>query len=350
MSPLTPSIDGRRMSQKWANLVDVSWRRRRLSNGIEEDEAETMIFSSGTRTDGSPLQYGESEYAFLDRCADSYFAEVRRVMEEWMLEVPPEHRVSMERSLASSDDAFQSAFWELYLHEAYRRSGYEIKIHPDLPDSPRHPDFLLSSGDDQFYLEAVRVGRSRSEIADEKRLDVVKRVVNRIPADQFIVSLTTYTIGSRSLPTGRLRDALRKWLGGLDPNVVASLAKAGIGFSGLPELQWTNDDWSLEFHALPLKSEARGRPTGLLGVQGPGEAVIVDNVTGIGRALEIKAAAYGPLDLPLVIAVLSNTVYPTRLYEIENALYGISSYRPTESPDHPESLFRSEERRGGKEG
>ena len=41
-------------------------------------------------------------------------------------------RNALRSRLRSGDNtAFESAFWELYLHEAHRRLGYRITVHPE---------------------------------------------------------------------------------------------------------------------------------------------------------------------------------------------------------------------------
>ena len=49
---------------------------------------------------------------------------------------------------------FESAFWELYLHELHSRLGFRVDVHPPGPRTT-HPDFLLTRGSERFYLEAV---------------------------------------------------------------------------------------------------------------------------------------------------------------------------------------------------
>ena len=105
-------------------------------------------------------------------------------------------------------------------------------------------------------------------------------------------------------------------------------------------MPWNDDGWSLIFHALPLREEARGKERSALGMMGPGEATVVDNLSGSRRVLDSKHGKYGVLDAPLVVAVLSNTEYPTRDYEIEQALFGISARRPAESVEYPDSMFQ----------
>lgn len=107
----------------------------------------------------------------------------------------------------------------------------------------------------------------------------------------------------------------------------------------LPEFGWDDDGWSLVFEAIPLGSWARGVPRPALGMMGSGEAAVVDNLSGLTRVLDSKRSKYGPLDAPLVIAVQSNTDIPTRDYEVEQALFGVSSRRPLETAKGEGHLF-----------
>ena len=94
------------------------------------------------------------------------------------------------------------------------------------------------------------------------------------------------------------------------------------------------------FDALPLRSEAVGKDLSLIGMRGPGEAQVVDNVSGILRVLDSKVRKYGQLDSPLVIAVMSNTTYPTKDYEVGQALFGISATYPFEAVEEPVGMYR----------
>ena len=181
-----------------------------------------------------------------------------------------------------------------------------------------------------FYLEAVAVGRSDNEVAEDHRLDQVHRVLSEMKVEEFVLSMWAYGIGPRPLATKKLRRELEAWRMALDPDKVtaAALSSPHPGFDQLPEFVWEDDEWSLVFHAIPLAEWARGTPRSALGMMGPGEATIVDNVTGIRRVLSSKRGKYGHLDAPLVIAIQSNTDHPTDDDDVENAVYGVSPLRP----------------------
>ncbi len=74
----------------------------------------------------------------------------------------------------------ESAFWELYLHEAYLRSGYAVTIHPPLAGTGRHPDFLVEGQGTRFYLEAVQACATADETRQNKLLEDVHRLLDAI--------------------------------------------------------------------------------------------------------------------------------------------------------------------------
>lgn len=303
---------------------------------------EAKVFDELTRTDATPARHNEGRFAFLNRSASKYFQHVRDLIEDWFNHLPPSAKGDIRGALRADDRQMESAFWELFLHEAYRCSGYQIEVHPDTPSRTTRPDFKLTRESESFYLEAVSVGQAATAIAEDRRLHEVHQILADLQIQDFALELSTYTVGPRPLATKRLRQELRSWVARLDPDAViaSAAARTSIGFDALPSFDWEDEDWRLEFHALPLKEDVRGRSRSALGMLGPGEAVVVDNVTGISRALDSKRNKYGQLDAPLVVAVLSNTMIPTKDYEFEQAFYGVSPFRPQQSLHHPESLFR----------
>ncbi|WP_456845659.1 hypothetical protein [Cellulomonas sp. P5_C6] len=300
---------------------------------MQQDTGQS-VFDTISRTDAAPRRHGESSYAFLNRSASRYFLEVRALIEDWYAHVPPGHRASLRGGLTGEDAAFRSAFWELYLHEAYRRSGYGVEIHPRVPAGGRRPDFRLTRGEEKFYLEAVSVGQDPSHVAENERLSQVYRVLSKMTIQDFFLGLDVFTIGARPLNTRHLRAAIRRWLATLEVGPIAARAAVDApALPVLPELPWHEDGWHLLITAWPLAEHARGADRRALGMFGPGRASGVDNITGIRRVLDAKVDRYGLLDAPLVIAVQSSTEFPTRDYEFESALYGLGTERPPKAGD-----------------
>ncbi|MBV9660426.1 MAG: hypothetical protein JO337_04650 [Acidimicrobiales bacterium] len=303
---------------------------------------EIKVFDDLPRTDATPARHNEGRFAFLNRSASQYFERVRDLIEDWFSHLPQAAKNDLRGALRADDRQMESAFWELFLHEAYRCSGYEIEIHPDIPGRPTRPDFRMTRDGESFYLEAVSVGQAPTAIAEDRRLQDVHQILNDLEVQDFALELSTYTVGTKALATKRLRQTLKAWLDGLDADTVARSVetRTSAGFDALPSLDWDDEGWYLEFHALPLKEEARGKARSALGMLGPGEAVVVDNVTGIRRALDSKKNKYGQLDAPLVVAVLSNTIYRRRTMSSSRPSTGSRHTDPTKALFAPTASFR----------
>lgn len=288
------------------------------------------LFSTRVRDDFTPMRAGEGPFSFYDRSATKYAAYVRELLDGWLRHVPSDKRHELVQTLKGAEDAFESALWELYLHEGFRRSGYGIEIHPAV-QGPNRPDFCVEGPHGRIYVEAIRVGRSTLQVGDDRRLADVHRVLEELRVTRFSIGVEHFAIGPSTLATKRLKAHLRAWLATLDPTAVIERYDRSAGaFDWAPTTTWTDAGWRLEFQALPLKAEVADEEHSALGMRGPGEAEIVDNVSGIRRALDRKRKRYGVLNAPLTIAVLSNTTYPTKDYEAEQALFGETQRRPND--------------------
>lgn len=207
--------------------------RRSLGSAVAP--SAFLVFADIPRTDARPMQHGEGRFAFLNRSASVYFGHVRDLIEDWASHYPVAHRPGLLGALRADHAQFESGFWELFLHEGYRRSGFEIEIHPEIDGRTTRPDFLVQHGDESFYLEAVSVGRDPREVAEDRRLEAVYRVLSDMRVADFTIEVSHYGIGPQPLSTRQLRDALRGWLASLDPDEVAAFASASlaVGFGSL---------------------------------------------------------------------------------------------------------------------
>jgi hypothetical protein len=100
----------------------------------------------------------EDSFSFLNRVSTPFWEEVRRVTEERFSRYPASGAEDLRNAFRSRlPGQHHAAWWELYLHELFRRLGYEIEIHPELADSSKTPDFLLQKGEARLYVEAAAV-------------------------------------------------------------------------------------------------------------------------------------------------------------------------------------------------
>lgn len=200
------------------------------------------------RKDRSPRRPNESSYGFLNRSGSDFFAPVRELWQRWVDALPVDDRPGVVGNLSSGDDdAFQSAFWELYLHQLLTGSGCEVELHPDVPGTSKHPDFLVHAPQ-PFYLEAVSVGVAPEKRTSERRLRDVEAILDSTRVDGWTLSFNWHRIGPQPLRATRLRNRLIAWLHGLDRS------EADNEYADRPVFCYDEDGWKLDFTALPVGS------------------------------------------------------------------------------------------------
>lgn len=280
--------------------------------------ASAVLFPDVPRTDLTARLQGEPAYAFLNRSGSPQAAEIRDLMSGWLSRVPAEHVPDLRGRLQGKDNVqFESAFWELYLHEAYLRSGYAVTVHPSLAGTGRRPDFLIEGQGTRFYLEAVQACATADETRKGRLLAELRRLLDEITPADYRLDMATYAVGSQPPSVKDLRRDLREWLSTLNQD--AGYPAAAAAYRAVSQMTWqTPDGWRVQFGAVPVLPGHTVRH--LVGTHTT--AGWSNDAGRITAALESKADRYGALDAPLVIAVLSNSVYSTDDIDFEDALYG----------------------------
>jgi hypothetical protein len=287
------------------------------------------IFSLGPRIDLNPPQHAESQYGLLNRSASAWAERQRLLLSDWFTRAPEKEANDLWGRLTKGDDEqFESAVWELLLHNAYRRSGYQVTVHPDIDGSGRHPDCVVEGHGERFYLEAVRASAREGVVAEANLVEHIHKALAGMKTSGPTLRWELLRRGKNTPATRRLCRDLQQWAAELDEAEVMSLWRSRR-FYEIPRFTWSSAGWLLRFTPLPIgvragrveQSLVRGYLTGLR---------CHDDALRITAALDKKAKHYGPLDAPLVIAVLSNTESGTEDSDFAEALYGalIGPYTP----------------------
>lgn len=279
------------------------------------------LFDDRARTDASPSTHSETRFAFLNRVRGSFWGEVRATLEAWFASLPSDAQPNIRGQVRRGrDDSFDSAFWELYLHESMLRCGHTVQCHPEV-GGPRKPDFLVDTGDGRFYMEAKNIGSPDAVNAEGKRLQLVHDAINTLACPAHLVGIEVETVGSQNLSLKRFKAAAQDWLGQLP-------ARAPVETDGLDwdreSFEWADADWSFRLFAMERPEPLLGSEMPPLAVLSPskGGALIADEGP-LRKALSDKGKAYGPLSEPFVIAVRVQTLGDDR-FASTNALYGSS--------------------------
>ncbi len=281
------------------------------------------VFDDMDRSDPSPATHAESHAEFLNRVHTPYWASVRELIERWYSHLPNDALADVRARLRSHDDRqFHAAFWELYLHETLTRSGCLVICHPEVAGTSRRPDFFVAGTDGEFYLEARVASEADDKITADRRRNRVYDSLNRLDSPNFFLWVDVEGEGASDLATRGLRRQLEQWLGLLDPDEIHHQLVESEDIRSITPFEWKDTDWYLVFRPWPKAPESRGtdeiRP---LGVFGPGEAYMIDDVTPLKKALANKGSAYGVLDRPYVVAVRTSSMSADE-FDILNALYG----------------------------
>lgn len=286
-----------------------------------------MIFTEISRADASPKANRESNFAFLDRSARPEMGRVRRYLEGLVGEYPQKERDELVARLKCGDDThFKSAVFELALYAFLVRLGYALSPHPELPSgSKARPDFHVTTPTgEEFYLEAVLASiRDESVPAAEAMIGSTLDALGKASHPNFMV-LVEYEGTPDTQPSGKkLLAATLKWLNSLDPDRVRAEAESQ-GLGSTPTQEWAHEGWQVRLRAYPLRPEARGKSSSLIGML-DGGARVIDQWSSIRDAIKHKGAKYGNLDKPLLVAVNFGSFHLNEIDEMD-ALYGQEQY------------------------
>lgn len=109
------------------------------------------LFDSIERRYLEAARHNENVYDYYNTSARADITIIRNTLEGWFLNYPENEKKELKSRFKKD---FDSAFYELFLYELFSKLGYEITIHPDLPSSPKRPDFLICRDGLEIYVEA----------------------------------------------------------------------------------------------------------------------------------------------------------------------------------------------------
>lgn len=282
----------------------------------------TAVFETRLRDDDSAARRSEPRASFLDRVDDEAFARVRSLIDEWYGHLQDRDvREELRRRLRHPDDrVFLGSFWELYLHEAFRRLGCELEPHPAVDSGDKHPDWLVSPPNGEpFYVEATLVAPKDAD-SDPLQNQLLDRL-NGVRDTNFLLWVEILKPSAQTPSAKAACDHVDAWLEALDPDEIAAAYRAA-GSNALPTTTWRGAGWKLWFQARPRSEKARGRSDlRSVGVVGSGGFRTIDDVGPVRRALKEKATRYGRLDHPYVVALASMGLSVDWI-AVEDALFG----------------------------
>lgn len=294
------------------------------------------LFHDAARVDGTPARYTESSYDFLNRSAWPEAENIRNLLESWFTLYPATEKQKLKNEFMSATYSKHfGAWWELYVFAMYRALGYQVQVHPELPNSSidTRPDFLVSDGSTAVYVECTVVSpRSHSGEQDWSGQAWIYDAINEVNDPNFYIGLRIVNSGTQQPRVSDITRPLRSWLAGLDADAAPT--------SEFPALCLNAKDWELGFTAYPIAPAKRTGNGRLLGILPPSGTFIVNDVDVLHRALRDKGGKYGErLDKPLIVALASVTGF-TDEEDVTDAVFGRKTIEFSAPPTNSARLVR----------
>lgn len=270
------------------------------------------------------LEYAKNHhntYIFYDESGLREMSGVRNILNEWFDSYPSSEKIELKRRFKKE---FDSAFYELFLHELFLKQGFKLQVHPMLPDTTKRPDFLVSKGDFEFYLEAkVATDISNEEQSKKNKCNTVYDGLNKINSPNFWL-MPEEEIIFKSNRQPSLKKAIKdieKQLELFDVDEVTSAFESS-NYLILPKIMYEDSDLEIFFSIVPKplnkRNELNSRPI----ASKPIFSFLGGSEESIKSAIKEKVSRYGNVDKPYIIAINSLSIKGTDNHDVYNALLG----------------------------
>lgn len=263
--------------------------------------AHSDLFTPQERDYLGPSEIGESLFDWVDRSARLQVEQGRFALEKWYKDFPEKHRDTLRSRIHSGDDQnFESAMFELFLHQLFSRLGFEVDVEPVLAGGSR-PDFLLQAeGKPLCYVEATTdrglADRNRST-EDARR--IMTEMQQHVTVPGFSLLVTKVDRGKQHPSPRRLGRQVNDWLKGLDH---AAVVVSRDSHSALPEFELCDarSGWCIDMQAVPLK-DPTAVPARLVGALSTGAFSL--SPMEMRSVISRKMRQHATTALPVLVAI-----------------------------------------------
>jgi hypothetical protein len=277
------------------------------------------LFDAVARSDGSPARYTEDSYAFLNRASGIVWERLREKLDAWYAAFPDDDGDLRRRFRSADPRQHFAAWWEIYLHALLTALGYKLTVHPTVPGTKGHPDFLAERGDEYFYVEGVTVFSGIVAPSRRARLEAaVKDAIETIDASLFMVNLQFDRVGQSMPKKSAITKPIEAWLATLDADELLAASERG---ELAQQTRFEFGEWVLELRPIPRSLKFRGCPENRLIGMGPAIAGFTNDVQQLRRAATRKKEQFGTPDKPLLVAALAVNGFVGNDV-VEGALFG----------------------------
>lgn len=276
------------------------------------------LFDDIERTDHRHSKRSRPSFDFLNTSAWPACHNMRGTLEQWFECYPDGSKNDLRARFRRRDQNHGSAFFELFLHEVFRRLELSPEVHPESHRGRSRPDFAITSGSgDISYVEANVVGL-KGFMAEDPLEDEVLDAIDAMAVERPTgIALHARTRGKLTQlpPIRRVKAKVQRWLDRIDGEFTS---RGRI--EAEPSLEVCHGDWRITlaaFHRFEHDSK------GLIHF-GPGKGGPSSDGVALRQNILKKARQHRDLERPLVIAMNTHSGFQDREDEL-SALFGRES-------------------------
>ena len=297
---------------------------------LQKEKYMNSLFDSFERTCLEFAKHNDNTYEYYNNSARTDMSKVRDTLERWFHNYPEEEKKELKSRFKKD---FDSSFYELFLHELFCKLGYDITIHPDLPSSPKKPDFLISKDNLELYIEAKVVkGKTMEQEAFERKRNELYDNLNKLNTKDFFLNIEDVCFLTQKQPgTKEMIKCIEEELKKIDPDILREeLEKNGI--QNLPKIEYKNRDVHIIVSPIPVSPSTREEKIRPIGIY-PAEAFWGGGEESLKESIEKKAKRYGKLDKPFIVCLNSLDIRTSGKIDVDNAIWGTVAFSWSTNPE-----------------
>ena len=293
----------------------------RKSDFATQMPVNTSLFEDFERTYEGIADQNEDTLSFINRSAWPECHQIRAILENFYKSYPEQQRPKLKTRLLKQ---FNSAFFELFLHEVLLRNGCDVVVEPAFTNTSSIPDFSarFKDGHEVVVEATVATDLSNKEKGRNARMETLRREIDsKLPSTDFWVSLGQVSDEDLVPPSKDIIRFIRARLLALCwESVVEELEQKPYA---IPTWTYKNDaGFEVEISAFPKAAEMRRKPTVRTVGAVPGGVRWGGSGHSLKKAITDKCSKYGRLNIPFVIAVNAISSWGTGQEDVEEALFG----------------------------
>jgi hypothetical protein len=254
------------------------------------------LFDEFERTNTCDKPSAQEMVDFINESAWPVSERVRTVFEQWFSNYPDDRKKNLRRRFREGAHHYDSAAFELMLHELLRRLGFAVVVEPELREGHGRPDFAITDQRGRAsYIEATVGEYTGLRLGDPLQNDVFD-AINEIRSPDGIALRADPRGALEQAPSHtRIQETVREWLEGIDPARIVEGAPVENR-----RLRVRCGKWRLKLTAIPCKP---GNSHQLIQAGPMPFGTDIDDVSYLRNKLLTKARKYRNSDKPLIVAL-----------------------------------------------